>query len=140
MHSLWFRSNFLSFLKFPQIKERDLISLGEPILQNGWIIWSPLLYFNLRNLNDPNSSPFIRFQCILHDSVILFSAFSNCVKLKRGETILRNGWIIWSPLLYFNFRNLRDPNSSSLIRFQCILHDFYMIPQYFCHVFEISSN
>ena len=40
-----------------------------------------------------------------------------------GETILQKVWIIWSPLLYFNFKSFMDPNWSSLIRFQCILHD-----------------
>ena len=191
MHSTWFSSTFLSFLKFPQIKDGgpnflggtnspeplnylvpllylnfrnlkdpssssfirlqrvlhdsglvfsvfwnflklkrgDLISWGEPILQNSWIIWSPLLYFNFRNLKHPNSSSFIRFQCVLHDWALVFSVFWNFVELKRGdlislgEPILQNGWIIWSPLLYFNFRNLKDPNSSSFIRFQCVLHD-----------------
>ena len=168
---------------------RELISWGEPILQNRWIIWShlvyfnfknlshpnslsssrfqcalhdsavlfsvfsnflkdgranflggtnsaerlnylvPLLYFNFKNLRDPNSSSSSRFQCILHDSEVLFSFFSNFLKLKRGdqiswaEPILQSGWIIWSPLLYFNFKNLRDPNSSWSGRFQCILHE-----------------
>ena len=37
---------------------------GEPILQNVWIIRSPLLYFNFKSFLDPNSTSFIRFQCI----------------------------------------------------------------------------
>ena len=41
MHSTGFGSTFLSFIKFPQIKKGELISWGETILQNGWIIWSP---------------------------------------------------------------------------------------------------
>ena len=40
-----------------------------------------------------------------------------------GEPILQKVWIIWSPLLYFNFKNFMDPNWSSFIRFQCIVHD-----------------
>ena len=40
-----------------------------------------------------------------------------------GEPILQKVRIIWSPLLYFNFKSFRDSNSLSLIRFQCILHD-----------------
>ena len=129
MHSTRFSSTFLSFFKFSQIKGGDLISWVEPILQNGWTIWSPLLYFNFKNLRGPNSSSSSRFQCILHDSAVLFLVFSNFLKLKRGdliscgEPILLNSWIIWSPLVYFNFKNLRDPNSSSSSRFQCILHD-----------------
>ena len=123
MHSAWFRSTFLRVLKSLQIKE------GEPILQKVWIIWSPILYFNFKSVLDTNSSSFIRFQCILHDSRVLFSDSSNFYKLKRGgpkfwgEPILQKVWIIWSPLLYFNFKSFLDPNSSSFIRFQCILHD-----------------
>ena len=129
MHSTWFSSAFLRFVKFCQIKEGDLISSGDPILQNGWIIWSPILCFNFRNLKEPNSSSFIRFQFILNDSAVLFSTFWNFVKIKRvvlissGDPFLQNDWIIWSALLCFNFRNLKDPSSSSFIRFQCILHD-----------------
>ena len=131
MHSIWFSSTFLRFLKFPQIKEMGPNFLGEPILRNIWIIWSPILYFNFRNLKDPNPSSFIRFQCILYDSAGLFSAFSKCIILKRGdlnswgELILQNGWIICPlpPLLYLNFRNLKDSNFWSFIQFQCILYD-----------------
>ena len=39
------------------------------------------------------------------------------------ETILQKVWIIWSLLLYFNFKSFVDPNSLSFIRFQLILHD-----------------
>ena len=40
-----------------------------------------------------------------------------------GERILQKVRIIWSLLLYFNFKSFRDSNSLSFIRFQCILHD-----------------
>ena len=116
----------------------------EPILQKVWIIWSPLLYLNFKSFVDPDSSSFIRFQCILHDSGVLFSESWNFYKLKRGDliswgnqfcrkselfvrrfciSILQKVWIIWFPLQYFNFKSFMDPNSSSLIRFQCILRD-----------------
>ena len=130
---------FSVFSNFLKLKRGDLISWGEPILQNGWIIWSPLLYFNFKNLRDPNSSSCGRFQCIIQDSAVLFSVFSNFLKLKEGaqnflgEPILQNAWIIWSPLLYFNFKNLRDPNSSSCSRFQCILHNSAVL-------FSVFSN
>ena len=40
MHATWFSSTFPSFLKCPEIKEgEDLISWGEPILENSWITW-----------------------------------------------------------------------------------------------------
>ena len=129
MHSAWFRSTFLRVLKFLQIKEGGPNFWGEPILQNVWIIWSPLLYLNLKSSMDRNSWSFIRFQFILHESGRLFWESWNFYKLKRGEPnflgepILQNVWIIWSPLLYFKFKSFMGPNSSSLIRFQCILHD-----------------
>ena len=39
-------------------------------------------------------------------------------------TILQKIWTIWSPVLHYNFKNFRDANSFSFIRFQCI---FYVI-------------
>ena len=127
------------FSNFLKLKRGYLISSGEPIVQNGWIIGSHLVYFNFKNLRDPNSSSSSRFQCILHDSAVPFSIFSNFLKLKSGdliywgEPILQNSWIIWSPLVYFNFKNLSHPNSLSSSRFQCILHDSAVL-------FSVFSN
>ena len=87
MHSAWFRSTFLRVLKFLQIKEGGPNFWGEPILQKVWMIWCPLLYWNFKSFVDPNSSSFIRFQCILHDSEVLFSESWNFYKLKRGDPI-----------------------------------------------------
>ena len=94
------------------------------------MIWSPLFYLNFKSFSDPNPSSFIRFQCILHDSGVIFSEFGDFYNLKRGDLIYygnqfyrKNGWIIWSPLLYFNFKNFNDPNFSSFFRFQSILYD-----------------
>ena len=58
--------------------------MEEAILQNGWIISSPLLYFNSRNLNDSNSSSFIRFQWVLHDSAELFVNFWKFPQITEG--------------------------------------------------------
>ena len=108
-------------------------------MQKVWIIWSPLLYFNFKSFLDPNSSSFIRFQCILHDWGVLFSESWNFYKLKRGrpnlwgEPILQKVWIISSCLLYFNFKSLMDSNFLSFIRFQCILYDSVVL-------FSESSN
>ena len=87
MYSAWFRSTFLRVFKFVQIKEGGPNFWGEPILQNVWIIWSPLLYFNLKSSMDPNSLSFIRFQSILHESGRLFSESWNFYKLKRRDLI-----------------------------------------------------
>ena len=119
MHCAWFRSTFLGVLKYLQIKEGGPNFWMEPILQKVWIIWSPLLYFNFRSFMDPNSSSFIRFQCILHDSGVLFSESRNFYKLKRGDLI--SGWnqlcrkseLLGSPLFYFNFKRFMDPTSAS---------------------------
>ena len=43
MSSSWFTSTFLNFLRFLKLKRGDLCSCWEPILENGWIIWSYLL-------------------------------------------------------------------------------------------------
>ena len=78
---------------------------------------------------DPNSSSFIRFQSILHEPGRLFWESWNFYKLKGGganfwrEPILQNVWISWFPLHFFNFKSFLEPNSSSFIRFQCILYD-----------------
>ena len=95
---------FSGFPNFFKLKRGDLNSWGEPILQNSWIICSPVLYFNFRNLKDSNFLPFIRFQSILHDSAVLFTAYSNFLKVKKGdllsweEAILQNTRIIWPPI------------------------------------------
>ena len=100
----------------------DLISWGKPILQNGWTIWSSLLYFSFKKLNYPNSSSFIRFDWILHDSAVLFWYFENFHKFKKGDLIYWGGinyaeWLNYLVLpLYINFKKLNDPNSSSHMR------------------------
>ena len=87
MHFVWFSSTFLIVLKFLQMKEGEPNFWGEPILEKVWNVWSSLLYFNFKSFTDPNSSSFIRFQCILHDSGLLFSESWNFFKLKRGDLV-----------------------------------------------------
>ena len=77
LYSAWIRSTFLRVLKFLQIKEWGLNFWGEPILQKVWIIWSSLLYFSFKSFKNPNSSSFIRFQCILLDSGVTFEIWTN---------------------------------------------------------------
>ena len=110
MHFAWLRSTFLRVLKFLQIKEGGTNFWLEPILQKVLIIWSPLLYFSFKSFREPNSSSFIRFQCILHDAEVFFSESWNFYRLKWGDLI-------------FVGNQFWDPNSSSFIRFRCILHD-----------------
>ena len=56
----------------------------ELIFQKVWI-WHTLLYFNFESFRDSNSSSFIGFQCIVHDSRVLFIESWNFLKLKMGE-------------------------------------------------------
>ena len=129
MYSSWFRGTFLRVSKFLQIKEWIPKFWGEPILQNLWIFWSLLLYFNFKSLMEAKSSSLIRFQCILHDSGVPFSESWNFYKLKRGDIIsggnqfCRMSELFGRPLLYFNFKSFLDPNSSPCITFQWILYD-----------------
>ena len=131
------RSIFRRAFKYLQIKDWGPNLWGESVLQKVWIVWSTLVYFNSKSFLDPNSSSFLRFQCILHDSGVLFSKSRNFYKLKRGgsnfwgEQILQKVWIIWSPLLYCKFKSFTDPNSSSFIRFQCIVHNSGVFAQHF---------
>ena len=56
-------------------------------MQKVWIIWSPLLYFYFKSFLDPNSSSFIRFECILHDSGVLLLEYLDFYKLKKEDLI-----------------------------------------------------
>ena len=100
---------FLSFWKFPQIKEGERNFLGGNNSAEGWIIWSPLLYLNFKHLEDLNSLSLIWLQSIVHDSVVFLSVFDNFLKLKRrgliswGKPILQNDQIIWSTLFCISF-------------------------------------
>ena len=111
---------------FCKLRRGDLISGENQFRKNSELFGSHLLYFNFKSSKYLFSSSFIRFQCILQDSGVLFLKY---LQIKEGrpnfwwEKILQKVWIIWSPLLYFNFKSFMDPNFLSFIRFQCILHD-----------------
>ena len=142
MHSAWFRSTFFRALKFLQIKERGPNFWGEPILQKFWIIWSPLLYFNLKSFMDPNWSSFIRFQYILHDSGVLLSQSSNFYKLKRwdlisgGNQFCRKSELFGPPFCISILKVLWTQFLCHSLHFNA----FCMIQEYFSQSFEISTN
>ena len=142
MHSAWFRSTFLRVLKFLQIKEGGPNFWGEPILQNVWIIWSPLLYFNFKSFLDPNSSPFISFQCILYDSGVLLSGFSNFYKLKRGDLISWGNQFckmseLFGPPFWISILKIL---SSQILRRSLHIRPFWMNQEGFSQSPEISAN
>ena len=60
---------------------------NQALLKNSWIIWSPLLYFNFKTFKDPNSSPFIRFPCVLYDSEDFFVRLLKFLQIKEGDLI-----------------------------------------------------
>ena len=142
MHSAWFRSTFLRVLKFLQIKEGGPNFWGEPILQNVWIIWSPLLYFNFKSFLDPNSPSFIRFQSILHESGKLFSESWNFYKLKRGDLISRGNQfcrmseLFGSPFWFLILKVLWTQIQSHFLDFNALV----MIQEHFSQSLDISSN
>ena len=130
MHFAWSRSIFLRLLKFPKIIDGGPNFLGgNEFSRRAEFFLSPLLYFKFKSFKDSNSSSFIRFHCILYVSGELLSHFKNFCKLKGreltswGQPILQKDWIIWILFLYFSFKSFKDSNSSSFIRFLCILHN-----------------
>ena len=142
MYFVRFRSLFLRVFKFLQIKEGGLNFWGEPISQKVWIIWSPLLYFNFKNLMDIISSSFIRFQCILHDSGVLFAESWNFYKLKTGHINSGgNQFCRKSELLV-------PPYCVSILKVVWIqihrhsldFNGFFMIQELFLQSLEISRN
>ena len=133
-------------MKFLQIKEGSPNFCGQPILQKVWILWSPLLYLNCKSFVHPNSSPFIKFQCILHNSRVLFSEYWNFYKLKRRDLICganqfwRKFVLIDPSLLCLNFKSFVQPNSSSFIRFQCKLHEWRVLSSEDWDLFKLERG
>ena len=142
MHSAWFRSTFLRVLKFLQIKEGGPKFWGEPILQKNWIICSPLLYFNFKSFTDPNSLPFIRFQCILHDWGVLFSESWNFYKLKRGDLISGGNQFCRKSELFGRpfFISILKVLCTQIHHHSLDLNLFCMIEEYFSQSLEISTS
>ena len=142
MHSTWFKSTFFKVLEFLEIKDGVSNFCGEANLQKVWIIGSPLLLFNFNSFMDPNSSPFIRFQCILHDSGKVFSEFSNFYKLKRGNLISvgnqfhRKSELFGAPFCITILQIWWTQILSHSLGFNA----FCMIKEYLSQAFEISTN
>ena len=56
------------------------------------------------------------------------------------EPIWQRVWIIWSPLLYFNFKSFMDPNSLSFIRSQRILHEWVVLFSEFWNFYKLKRR
>ena len=142
MHFARIRSTFLRVLKFPQIKQGGPNFWGEPIFQNVWIIWSPLLDFNFKTFLDRNSSSFIPFQCILHGSGVLFSESWNFWKSKSGKP---NFWEkqFWrmSELFGSTFSiSILKVLWTQIFRHWLDFSHFCMNQDYFCQSSEVFTN
>ena len=142
MQIVWFRSTSVRVFEFLQIKEGGPNFWEEPILQNVWIIWSPLLYFNLKSSMDPNSLSFIRFQSILHEWGRLFSESWNFYKLKRGDLISGgNQFCRMSELFGPTFRiSILKVLRTQILRHSLDFSSFYMNQEDFSQSLEISTN
>ena len=57
-----------------------------------------------------------------------------------GEPILHKIWIIWSPLLYFNFKSFMDPNFSCIIILQGIVHDSGVVLSEFWNIYKLKRE
>ena len=142
MHSAWFRGTFLRVLKFVNIKEGRPNVWREPILQNVWIIWSPILYFNFKSFLGLISSSLIRFQWVLHDCSVLFSESWNFYKFRRGglvsgEIEFCRKFELFRPLFYISvLKALWTQGLCHLLD----SNDFCMIHQYFSQSLQILRN
>ena len=132
MHSSWFTSTFSGSCKFYKLKRGGPNFCEEPILRKVWTVWTHPPYFNFKSFVDPKSLSFTEFQCILHDSRVLFSGSWNFSKLKNGDLIsggtqfCRKSELFDPPFCRKeqNCKTSKEQNSSSLIKFQCILDDW----------------
>ena len=142
MHSAWFRSTFPTLLRLLKIKKWETNFWGKSILQKVWIIWSLLLYFNFKSFMDPNSSSFIRFQCILHDSGVLFWDSWNFYKLKTGYLISDGNQFcrkseLFGPAFCISILKVLW---SKIIHHSLDFNAFCMIQEYFSQTNQISKN
>ena len=142
MHSAWLMSTFLRVLKFLQVKEGGPNFWGGTNFAESLNYLVPLLYLNFKRFMDPNFLSFIRSQCILHDSGVLFSESWNFYKLKRGDLISRgNQFCRKSELFDLPFCISIIKVSWTLIFVHSLdFNAFCMIEEYFSQTFEISTN
>ena len=101
--------------------------------QNVSIIWSPLLYFNLKSSLDPNTSSFIRFQSFVHESGTLFLGSRNFFKLKRG-VLISKGNQFWRKSELFGLPfciSVLEVLWTHILRHSLDLSDFCMTQEHF---------
>ena len=116
-------------LNFYKLKSVYLISGGNQFCRKSELFGPLFCSWILKVLWSQNCWSLVRFQCSVHDSGVLFSESWNFLKLKRGDLIscwnqfCRKSEIFGPPFCISILKVLWSQNSSSLVRFQCILHD-----------------
>ena len=135
-----------SVLELLQIKEGGLNFWLEPILQNVWIISSPILCFNFKSFLDPNSSSFLRFKCILHQLGVFFSESSNVYKFKRGrpnfweKSICREFELFGHPFCISILKVFSTQLLHSYFRFQWILHNLVVLSSELSNFYKLKRR
>ena len=118
MHSPWFRSTFLSLLKFLQIKWGAPNFLWGTSSAERLSYLVPLLYSNFKSLKNTNSLSFIRFQCISawFKSTFLKLRLLKLLQIKEGAPNFLRGTNsaellnYLALLLHFNFKSFKAYN------------------------------
>ena len=142
MHSAWLMSTFLRVLKFLQVKEGGPNFWGGTNFAESLNYLVPLQYLNFKRFMDPNFLSFIRSQCILHDSGVLFSESWNFNKLKSGDLISggnqfsRKSELFGPAFCIWILKVLW----TQIHRYSLDLNAFSMIQGYFSQSLEISTN
>ena len=112
---------FSDFWNFYKLKRGDLISEENQFCRRSELFGPPFAISILKVLRPK----FFVIHYISIYSVWFTRRFLRLLKflqIKDGgpnfwwEPILQKVWIIWSPLLYFNFKSFKDPNSLSYMR------------------------
>ena len=111
-------------------------------MQNVPIIWSLLLWFNFKSFIDPNYFSVISFQCIPHESWILFSESWIFYKLRRSDLIsggiqfCRKSELFGPPFSISILKVLM----TWILRHSLDFNAFCMIHEYFSHSLSIFTN
>ena len=133
---------FSECLTLYKLKRGDLISGGNQFCRRSDLFGPPLWYYNFKSFLNPNSSSFIRFQCILYDSRVLLSGFSNLYKLKREDLISAVNQFfrmseLFGPPFYISILKVFQ---TQIFRHLLAFNAICMIQEYSSQGFQISTN
>ena len=136
MHSTWFRSTFLRLFKFLPNTEGGPNFCREQMLRKISIILSLLQYLKCKIFRDPESLSFLRFQCVQHDSEVLFQEQRNFHQLKRGNQFCKYFELFRAPFCILVLKVVGREVLRHLLDFD----GFFLIREYLSQSFQISTN